>query len=352
LRIIETDLRYLSIKLIKMRKPSIILLLVISVFMQACNRDKGEIMTVKGIIPASEMGITLTHEHVLVDFIGADAISYDRWKKPEVIRKVIPYLFEAKKRGCKTFIDCTPQYIGRDPLLLRALSDSTGLNIMTNTGYYGAGNDKYIPAHAYFETADQLAARWTDEWNNGIEGTGIKPGFIKIGVGPGELSELHRKLVQAAARTHLKTGLTIASHSGKAVPAFAQLGVLREEGVSAEAFIWVHAQAENDSLSYIMAAKAGAWVSFDGISEDNANEYLRLLKFMKSNKMLNKVLLSHDAGWFRPEVEGGGDFRGFTALFDKLLPLLRKEGFTEKEINQLLVLNPSKAFAVRKRPLK
>ena len=54
--------------------------------------------------------------------------------------------------------------------------------MITNTGYYGAAGDKYVPQHAYEETVDQLADRWTGEWEDGIEGTGIRPGFIKGGV--------------------------------------------------------------------------------------------------------------------------------------------------------------------------
>ena len=45
-------------------------------------------------------------------------------------------------------------------------------------------------------------------------------------------------------------------------------------------------------------------------------------------------------------------FRGYTTLFDKLIPLLKIEDFSEKEIDQLLVLNPAEAFTVRVRRLK
>ena len=61
-------------------------------------------------------------------------------------------------------------------MLLRRLSEATGLHILTNTGYYGAANDIAIPKHAYDETAAQIAARWTAEARDGIEGTGIRPG--------------------------------------------------------------------------------------------------------------------------------------------------------------------------------
>src|ERR1700737_3516886 len=80
------------------------------------------VITVKGSIPASEMGITLIHEHFLVDFIGADKIDYNRWNKDEVIKKVVPYLLEAKKHGVKTIFDCTPAFLGRDVLLLKKLA--------------------------------------------------------------------------------------------------------------------------------------------------------------------------------------------------------------------------------------
>lgn len=312
---------------------------------------QGMIMTVDGPVPANEMGITLTHEHVLVDFIGADSINYDRWNKTEATEKILPYLLEAKESGTVTFVECTPEYIGRDPLLLKMLSKKSGLKILTNTGYYGASGNKYIPKHAYNETADELSARWINEWEKGIEGTGVRPGFIKIGVMDGELSDLHRNLITAAARAHLATGLTIASHTGPAIPAFEQLGVLCAEGVSPEAFIWVHAQSAKDMSSHILAARTGAWVSFDGLNEDNAGKYVTLLLNMKDNNLLDHVLLSHDAGWYRPGAPEGYKYNGYTALFQKLLPALRQKGFTNKEIDQLIVKNPAIAFMVRVRKL-
>jgi len=311
------------------------------------TENDGFIMSVNGPVPVAEAGICLPHEHILVDFIGADSINDNRWNRQKVIQKALPYLRGAKNVGCRTFFECTPAYLGRDPLLLKKLSDTTGLNIITNTGYYGAGQDKYIPKHAFAESADEIAARWIAEWENGIGNTGIKPGFIKIGVGSDDLSDLHRKLIRAAARTHLKTGLTIASHTGLATPAFAQIGVLFEEGVSPEAFVWVHAQNEKNPRAHLMAAKLGAWISFDGIDDDNVNSYVQLIKNMKENYLLNKVLLSQDAGWYRPEEINGGYYRGYLTLFQKLIPQLKSEGFTGAEIHQLTALNPAKAFSVR-----
>jgi len=340
----------LNLTKMKMLYPLLFVLLLLS----QCNtdRNKGIIMTVNGTVPVDQMGITLTHEHILVDFIGADSINESRWDRTKVINKSLPYLRQIKALGCQTFVDCTPAYLGRDPLILKSLSDSTGLNILTNTGYYGANNNKYIPAFALNESADQLAQRWISEWKNGIGDSGIKPGFIKIAVDRDSLSEFHKKLITAAARTHLKTGLTIASHTGPAVPAFQQLEILEKEGVSPEAFIWVHAMNEKEPAKLIKAAQAGAWISLDKLNEKNVEEHLYIIKILKQNKLLNKVLLSHDAGWYDPAKENGGEYRGYSTLFEKLIPALRNEHFSEKEITQLLVINPARAFEIKVRKKK
>jgi phosphotriesterase-related protein len=318
-----------------------------------CKTDQpgGIIMTVKGPVPVGGMGVSLIHEHILVDFIGADSMNRTRWDRLKVIERSLPYLKQIKDLGCRTFVDCTPAFLGRDPILLKSLSDSSGLNIITNTGYYGANNNKFIPKYAFTETADQLAKRWVEEWEYGIDDTGIRPGFIKIGVDNGSLSEMHKKLITAAARTHLKTGLIIASHTGPAIPAFEQIAILQHEGVSPEAFIWVHAQIEKNMSNHIKAARSGAWIGFDGLNDNNIQDYIKLIKNMKENNLLSKVLLSHDAGWYDPEKANGGEFRGYTVLFEKLIPLLREEHFTYAEINQLLVVNPARAFEIKIRKL-
>lgn len=318
-------------------------------FLQCTSKNDEIVMTVNGPLSSKKMGTTLVHEHILVDFAGADSIDDEDWNQSEVTKVALPFLRQIKKQGCMTFLECTPAYLGRDPLLLRALSRSSGLNIITNTGYYGAGNNKYIPRFAFDETADQLSSRWTDEWENGIEGTNIRPGFIKIGVGSDSLSDFHKKLVLAAALTHLKTGLTIASHTGLSVPAFEQIEILREAGVDARAFVWVHAQNEKDITTHVKAAKMGAWVSFDGLDDGNIEDYIRLLSNMKENNLIDKTLISHDAGWYHPREKDGGKYRGYTTLFEKFLPILRKKNFSEDEINRLLIVNPADAYTVRVR---
>jgi phosphotriesterase-related protein len=339
----------------------LILFLVFGIIIITCKPEsRGYVMTVNGPEHPGKMGITLTHEHILVDFIGADSTGYFRWNRDSVIRKVIPFILDIKKRGVKTFIDCTPAYLGRDPLILKELSKEAGINFITNTGYYGAMDNKFIPRDFFSSDASQIANLWIDEFTNGIEETGIRPGFIKIGVAPADtLSQEHRKLVTAAALTHLKTGLVIASHTGPDKPAFEQMAILREMGVDPSAFIWVHAQ-RGTIAGNIEAAKTAAWISLDNVRNRpdlkpgdlfTIDWYADRIMELKKNGLLSKILLSHDSGWYDPAKPGGGTLNGYTDIFDFLIPALKARGMTDVDIFQILIKNPAEAFRVRIRSL-
>ncbi len=316
------------------------------------RKSPAEIMTVTGPIAASDAGRMLAHEHVLVDFIGADKVSRDRYNTDEVAEIMLPYLKRVRKAGCRTLVECTPAYLGRDPLLLKRLSEASGVQLVTNTGYYGAVNDKFLPPHAFSETAQQLATRWLEEWRSGIEGTSIRPGFIKIAVDKGPLSPVDRKLVQAAALTHLQSGLTIASHTTDGKAALEQLAILRQESASPSAWIWVHAHTEKDPEIHVQAARAGAWLEFDGINPKSVERHVELVLFMKGQGLLDHVLVSQDAGWYHVGEPRGGKVRPYDTLFDEFLPALRKAGLTEQEIGQVIEENPQKAFSVHVRMLR
>ncbi len=312
----------------------------------------GRIHTVRGAIDVGQMGMTLVHEHVLVDFIGADQVARSRYDADEAFRSILPHLVDVQRQGYRTLFECTPAYLGRDPLLLRRLSEASGLQIVTNTGYYGAANDIAVPRHAYAETASRLAARWTEEFHRGIEGTGIRPGFVKIGVDAGPLSAIDRKLVEAGALCHLDTGLTLAIHTGDGTAATEILEVLERGRVSPEAYVWVHSQNDKDPVRRASAAERGAWVSLDGVSSESLEAHVEAVLDLVRRGRLGRVLVSQDAGWYHVGEAGGGKYRPHTYLFDAFLPALRARGLGDPEIRTLLVDNPARAFAVRKRPTR
>jgi predicted metal-dependent phosphotriesterase family hydrolase len=304
------------------------------------------VVTVRGPVDPGAIGTTLVHEHVLVDFAGADKVSRERYDAGEAFAVVLPHLLALKERGARTMVECTPAWLGRDPRLLVRLSEASGLHVVTNTGYYGAARDKHLPAHAHEESAAGLAARWTAEARDGIEGTGVRPGFIKTGVDAGRLSAIDGKLIRAAALCHQATGLRIHCHTGDGAAAMDILSVLEKQRVPASALVWVHAQNEKDGALHLRAARAGAWISLDGVSEDATDRHLAAVMDLRRAGQLGQVLLSQDAGWYRVGEPGGGSFRGYTFLFDHFLPALRRAGIGEAEVRTLLVDNPARVLSL------
>ena len=301
--------------------------------------------TVTGPVSADRLGVTLMHEHVLVDFIGAEQVSPARYDAEHAFASVLPHLKAVAALRCRTLVECTPAYLGRNPRLLRRLSEASGVRILTNTGYYGAARDKHLPRHAFTETEEQLAARWIREYEGGIDGTDVRPALMKIGVDESPLSPVDAKLVRAAALTHRQTGLPIASHTGTGRAAVEQLDILQAAGVPANAFIWVHAQAEKDGAFHSRVARRGAWLEFDGVSETTLARHVERVRALKDEGWLDRVLVSQDAGWYRVGEPGGGTFRPYDTLFTTFVPALRTEGLQDADVRQLLVLNPARALA-------
>jgi phosphotriesterase-related protein len=279
----------------------------------------------------------LVHEHVLVDFGGAGVAHPSRYNADEVFNAARPRLEAAARLGCRRLQECTPNYLGRDPKLLARLEDATGVEIWTNTGLYAAAKHKFLPEFVKTEAPAELAKRWTREAAQGI--SGVKPRFIKIGVNNGPLHALDRKIVEAAALTSRETGLTTAAHTGDGTAALEELDIFINQKADPAKFVWVHAQAEKDHSIHEKIARAGAWVEFDGISEKSADWHLRCVEHMAEKNLLERVLISQDAGWYRVGEPGGGSYRGYTYIYPDFLPRLRPEWR-----EALMVVNPVTAF--------
>jgi phosphotriesterase-related protein len=319
-------------------------------FAHCSTRKKTVIQSVTGTVTPAPGEVWLSHEHILVDFIGADSIDAKKWDHDSVINTISPYLEEVKNHNVKYFVDATPAYLGRDVLLLEKIAKKTGITIITNTGFYGAVGNKYIPAFAFDKKAEELAEIWISEYKNGIEGTTVKPGFIKISVDATDTPDaMDQKLVKAASITHLQTGLTIASHTGDAKALWPQLKILKEMNVSPQAFIWVHAQNEKDNNNYLLAAKEGCWISFDGLGWD-FEKHIEKIIFAKEHKVLDRILISHDAGCYDPQKQTQA-IKPYTIIFKQLYPALVSKGFSKEELDLLISDNPSKAFSISIRRL-
>ncbi|MDX1671562.1 MAG: hypothetical protein R3211_04420 [Balneolaceae bacterium] len=303
------------------------------------------IHTVSGSVDADQLGFTLSHEHLFSNFGKPmeEAGSYD---EQAVYRQAIPYLRKLREMGIQTIFDYTAQKFGRRPVMLKVIADSTDMRIVTNTGIYGAAEDRYVPEYAYRVTAEELAKRWTEEFEKGIGESGIRPGFIKLAFDEGAPSAIDKKLFRAGLLTHRTTGLTVAVHTGSNPEAVqVQLQMLEEAGVSPEAWIWAHANWHGETELLLETAAKGAWISLDGVTKDNINRYVDLIRRFRGKGLMDRLLLSHDGDLW----PAGEAIRPMEAIPKHLVPALKENGFTREEIDRLLQENPGRAYGVRVR---
>ena len=301
-----------------------------------------EVMSVTGRVDLPPEGVILPHEHIMSIF-GRERSHHVEYDEERLVKSVVPYLLRLKSLGCIAIADCTAAWIGRRPDLLRRISGESGIVLLTNTGYYGAAGGRYLPDGIESAGAVEIADRWVAEWEEGIDGTGIRPGFIKTGIDNDRLSVVDRKLIEAAARTHLRTGLLIQTHTGNNPSAVREiLSILESHGVPPSAWVWVHAHLVTDRRSLIQAARDGAWVSLDGIHPECDEAILSTLRLLKAEGQLDRVLLSHDGNGFTAD----GSRRPFEHLLTGFRGRFLSEGFTQEEFSRLTNANPRRAFAV------
>lgn len=311
------------------------------------------LMTVAGKIPVENLGRTLVHEHVLTHFGGTDSSDHRTRDIERAMNRVLPDLTALWEGGYNTLVECTPSHIGKDVLLLRELAQRSGLQIITNTGYYAAVDKKYLPEVVRTQTAEELATAWEADWLHGIGNTGVRPGFIKLGVGNGALDSLEKKLVTAGMLLSKRSGLTLYVHTGGDESILSQAALAATLDFNLNKLVWVHAQNGSDAVRSEMARK-GVWVSLDGVSMPRLDTYINMVCDMKDRGLLHRLLLSHDDGWSARETSGGlemelfdnGNTAPYTTLESHLLPALRNRGFSETELTLLLVENPARALAI------
>ena len=302
------------------------------------------IQTVTGPVQDQDFGRVAAHEHILVDSHdpAEPPRAYDR---SEVVAVIRPYLEKLREAGCQGFVDCTPIWLGRDPLILQELSLLTGMKIITNTGWYQA---PMLPPEADQLTEREIADLWIAEAEKGIGSTGIKPGFIKIALNSGQLGDISRKILHSAILSAKATGLAIVSHTvGSAAMLEAQV-VLKEQAFDRSQFIWAHADAADGREIQIQMATDGVWISLDGIGSRH-DQHVAMLKDLIEAGLADRVLISQDSGWYHIGEPNGGMVRPYHTLFTEFIPYAVQSGINEKILDQIVTINVAKALRVRQR---
>jgi phosphotriesterase-related protein len=302
--------------------------------------------TLTGPVLGSDLGLVLPHEHIFVDLRGPTAPDYAQADAEAVIALMKPYLDAAWTAGVTAFIECTPPGVGRNLPILRRVAEITPIRILTPTGIY---REAFNTLAIRSLSIDALADIWIRELTEGIENTPIRAGFIKLAMSDNGPTDIEIRNLEAAAKASQATGAVIASHTANGAIMRVELRVLEKAGLSLDRFIWVHADAEPDQAFHLEAASRGAYVEFDAIgTRPDPTAQLNFTTALIEAGYTNRILLSHDAGWYEPGQPGGrpsGGVRGFTALVDEFLPRLRSRGIQEDIIHQITVVNPFEAFA-------
>jgi len=305
------------------------------------------IHTIRGPVEIDSLGLILPHEHLFTDLRGPAVPDYARAEPSEVVRVVGPYLAEASAAGITALVECSTVGVGRNLAVLRALADEASIHIIAPTGVY---RDAYIPQSLREISEYDLAELWTTELTEGIEGTSIRAGFIKLAMSDDGPTALEIRNLKAAVRASENTGAVIASHTIGGKVAKKEMDILEEAGLDLHRFIWIHAQTEPDVSNLQEAARRGAYVELDSVGApyQSQTELLETAIALIQAGFADQLLLSHDAGWFDPARQDGlpeQGFRGYTALARDFIPVLLKRGIREEQVRLITVNNPLKAFA-------
>jgi phosphotriesterase-related protein len=301
-------------------------------------------MTTLGPKQSDELGLILPHEHVFVDLRTWDQPGYAQADTADVIQRMSPELAKAQAVGVTAIVECSAVGVGRRADILKAVSAAAGFPLVVPTGIY---REPWIPDWAHKASEDELCEWMVRELLEEIQPGAVRAGWIKLSAGDDGLTPSEAKILRAAARAGAATQAAIGSHTIRGHVVRDQLDILERAGYTAERFIWIHTQAEPDFSLHLEMARRGAWIEYDAIgseSMDDAHFIERIHRLLDAGHG-QRLLLSHDRGWYDPAQPGGGLPKPFTYLSEHFLPKLQASGVDEETIRELTHTNPFRAFA-------
>jgi phosphotriesterase-related protein len=315
------------------------------------------IQTVTGDVPVTnDFGQVLMHEHIVVGWIGSerDEVAQPDWDA-ELQRVTADFNRLREQHGVTMVVDAGPADLGRDVNFQARLSRASDVSIVAATGWYkeGPGLPYYFSGLDDEEMDDYLRRELVD----GVKGTGIKCGVIKLGSGGANLSDLERKAFRSGARVASDLDVPIITHTDpegwlEANVGLRQLEVLLESGASAERIGIGHVCGTANLQWLIDICKLGAFVAFDrvGMLHRRADEVrAALIMGLVAAGYLEQILVSHDhqAVWRRRPPAGGspGVKGSFEHVHQNFLPMLRAMGLTDAQLGVLMHDNPLRLLA-------
>lgn len=335
-------------------------------------------MGVCGEIEESKLGLTLPHEHLFTDLrcywdaeeYVKDVSNYSQKITAECMPKVTqtPWAFidnlvlndvesaitevlEFKTAGGKTIVDASPcSAMGRRPSDLRKVSEITGANVIMASGRY---TEPSMDDPEKSLSVEVLESRFIDEFMNGIDDSGIKPGFLKVGFVSSidKVSEI--RSLRAAGRVQRSLGCALAVHPHIWQPdSHKILDILEEEGCDIHKVILCHQDFLGDQLEYLdTLIQRGCFLEFDtfgtGWINDpmwNSTEDRKVQNVVNQVKMgnMDHILISGDMCMkIMLSLWGGVGLKNIPA---NVIPAFLERGIHLEMINQILVENPASVF--------
>ncbi|SEE28283.1 phosphotriesterase-related protein [Streptomyces sp. 2131.1] len=289
------------------------------------------VRTVLGDIPPAELGVCDAHDHLFLrsPVLPGQELD-DAGSTAERLRA-----FHAL--GGRAVVQWTPHGMGRGAGALAELSRSTGTHVVAATGLHQA---VHYPPELLNRIRDDLAALFVAELTEGIGTTGVRAGLIKV-AGAFHTLDAHARLTMtAAAEAHHRTGAPIAVHLELGTAALDVLELLcGESGVPPHRVILGHLGRSPDGAVQREAARAGAFLAFDGPSRANHATDWRLpdeLAELAGAGLAGQLLLGGDTTV--PETPG------MPYLLRRLRPRL-EEVLGAEAVEAMLVANAARAFA-------
>jgi predicted metal-dependent phosphotriesterase family hydrolase len=299
-----------------------------------------DIMTVTGPIAPDELGVVLPHEHVFIDLVreyrGSGLLIDEELACAE--------LRALTGAGGRTLVDLTTDEIGRDPAALRRVSEATGIFIVMGCGHY---RDPYLDRDWFDRTpVDAIADEIVCDITEGVGSSGIRAGIIgEIGADRGYISAAEERSFRAAARAHLRTGVTINTHAARWPVGLAQLRLLAEEGVDPRRVIVGHTDSVPVPGYQLDLVRQGCYVSFDSIGTGSLYNTRRAADYVLDLVRAgfgSQILLSHDVCLHDHLRAAGGC--GYAYVLTEFLAMLTVAGLDEEQVRAFTTDNPRAAL--------
>jgi phosphotriesterase-related protein len=341
--------------------------------------DSGHVMTVLGPLPIHEMGVTLMHEHILIDASGkwvAPACCSQRHIGEQKVHigilgalRMNPLmnrdncqlfdvdlaaeeLMKFREQGGQTVVDPTNLGIGRDPLALQRIARRTGLNIVMSTGFY---LEPSHPAYVRERSIDELAEQLIYEVGGAASKPEVIAGLIgEIGVSAAFTAE-EEKCLRAAARASAATHVPLSIHlPGWKRHGHRVLDIVEQEGADLSHTVLCHMNPSHADVTYQHSiARRGAWLEYDMIGMDyyyadedaqspSDEENARAIRALIDAGFIGRLLLSQDVFLKMMLTRYGG--YGYGYILEHFVPRLRRHGVTDAQIDTMLVANPARVF--------